>query len=438
MATARQVNADFGYKPRAWQSQFHRGSANKRFAQCIAGRQQGKTELSLAELVSHALADNGKHCFAYVCPYVSQARKVFWPRLKKFLNPVYQYCYFRENDMQCVLPNGSTIYCLGADNDAARGLSLKGIVVDEFDGINTDTWTSVYLPAQASFGDEAWVIYIGTIGFGHSKLYEQHEERKDDPDWYCQITNAVEAGVLNEKQLERLRLEMGNSNFLREMMCDPHAPSERSVLGSLLVEARMEGRVTALPINPVRRMVCAFDLGIRDATSVWLVQLNGLFVDVLYYREYHGMGLDRVIAQLQTEFANVQWGEMVVPGDANNREGRDASTRLDLFYEMDFGEPYNVKKPDIADTLAATRINMSRMRFNEVGCMDGLNHLMQAEYVVDARTNTTLNKISHDDASHCLDAFRYLCFWLERENPVGGGTPFGKGSNRAGRVLRSV
>jgi len=439
-ANAKQVNADFGYTPRPWQLKFHRGSRGKRFAQCIAGRQQGKTELALATLVDRALAEPSTKDtvgFAYVAPFVSQARRVFWPRLKKFLIPVSQYCVFKENEMSCLLPNGVMIYCLGADNDAARGTSLKGIIADEFDGISSDVWASVYLPAQASFGDDAWVVFIGTIGFGNSKLYEQHLERNSDPDWYCQITDAVEAGILTEKQLDRLRLEMGNSNFLREMMCDPHAPSDRSVLGGLLVEARMAGRVTALPVNPVRKMICSFDLGIRDATSVWLAQLNGMFVDILFYREFHGMGLDRVIANLQTEFASAQWGEMIVPGDANNREGRDASTRLDLFYEMDFGEPYNVKKPDIADTLAATRINMSRMRFNESGCEDGLGHLMQAEYVVDARTDTVLNKISHNDASHCLDAFRYLCFWLEKENPIGGGVPFGR-HVRAGRVIRSV
>jgi len=432
----KQVEANFQYAPRPWQAQFHAGAAGKRFAQCIAGRQQGKTELALAELVSRALAEKKQACFAYVSPYVSQSRRVFWPRLKKFLNPIAQYCTFKENDMSCLLPNGSMIYCLGADNDAARGLSLKGIIADEYDGILQNIWASVFLPAQASFGDDAWVIFIGTIGEGHSRLDDQHQERKGDPDWYTQITNAIDANILTAEQLERLRLEMGNNNFLREMMCDPHAPSEHSILGSYMTTARMEGRITHLPISPIRRVVCSFDLGIRDATAVWFAQLNGLWIDLIAYREYTDKGLDEILLIMQSDF-NYVWGEMVLPSDVDDREGRSANTRLDLFYEMNFGQPVNIGKPKIADTLASARLNMSRCRFNAAECELGINRLIEAEYVVDQRTNTVLNKIAHNDESHCLDSFRYLMHWVEMENPLSGGTPFG-GHKRAGKVIRSV
>lgn len=437
MKAHKTVNAHFSYVARPWQQQFHIGARGKRFAQVIAGRQIGKTELSLNELVNRSLSDTGQSCFAYVSPYLAQSRKIFWPRLKKFLAPIAKYCTVKEAEMSVLLPNGSMIYCLGADNDAARGLSLRGIIADEFDGIPKDIWSSVYLPAQASFGDDAWIIFIGTIGYGHSKLYGQHEKKKDDPVWYTQITRADETGLLTIDQLDRLRLEMGNSVFMREMLCDPHAPSERAILGDLLVQADLQGRIGSMPINPLKPVITSFDLGIRDATSVWFAQLSGRYIDLIAYREYEGMGLDSILRSITTEF-QLQWGDVILPGDVANREGRSGATRLDLFYDMHFGQPVNIGKPAIADTLASTRINLTRCRFNTNECRLGLSRLQQAEYVVDERTDTTLNKIRHDDASHCLDSFRYLMHWLELENPTASGEQFGNGFIRKHRVLRSV
>ena len=415
---SKRLDIDLQYRPREWQQLFHTGSNNTNFALAIVARQHGKTEMAVMELINRALNGPPNVGYGYVCPYMNQTRKVFWDRLKRLLGPLAEYVTFRETDMICTLPNGAKLHGLGGDNEAARGLSLRGLIIDEFDSLNENIWQSVLLPTTASFGDDAFTLFIGTLS-RNGKLWDLYKARRDDPSWYVQVTKATDAGLMTEEQLARFRLEMGDSAYMREFLCDPDAPVSNSVVGDLVAQAEIDGRLPhRLPMQGITDVHSSWDIGLRDATSVWMFQLIGREIHIIDYHEFAGIGLIEIANRLNK--LRYRWGNAILPHDIAVREFSSGTSRLNTFRELKLGIATPLKRSRIEDTIHDTRANLQRCVFAADKCELGLSRLRQARFAVEAKTGTVMDKIVHDDSSHGLDSFRYLCSWVEKRHPNTG------------------
>lgn len=404
---------DLGYEPRAFQQQFHYGVDGKPYGLLICARQHGKTELAVMELLERAFNRKQHDCVGYVAPYASQTRRVFWRRLKKVLAPLGKQVDYRETDMTATLPNGVMVMGFGADNDAARGVSLSDLIIDEYDSMNEDLFKEVFLPTTGSYEDP-FLLYIGTLK-PYGRLWKLYEERKDDPDWYCQVTRASEAGVLSPKRLERYRIEMGKSAFLREFECDPAAPVQHSVIGEQVADAQIEGRVKKLAVSSMDEVRSAWDLGIRDIMCTWDFQIVGNWVLILKFREFYGVGVADVIRQKRDDYR--LWGDIILPHDIKQRDVMTGVSRFDTFIDMKFGYPVAFPRIPVADGLNATRLVLPRCVFDPEGCALGLQRLKSARYKKDPRTGVLTDQVLHDDNSHALDAFRVMCSYIESRWP---------------------
>jgi phage terminase large subunit len=58
-----------------------------------------------------------------------------------------------------------------------------------------------------------------------------------------------------------------------------------SYFGDLLTQARREGRISELHIDPLLEVRAFFDIGVADATSIWLAQFSGGAIHVIDYIE---------------------------------------------------------------------------------------------------------------------------------------------------------
>lgn len=399
------------YEARNWQQIFHHRVLCKKFSVLISSRQIGKTELAVAELVYRALEK--KADYGFVAPYSIQCRKIFWSRLKKILTPLSQLVEYRETDLICTLPNGSRIFAITAENEGCRGLTLAGLVVDEFDSVRTDVWTNAILPTLASHPDH-FIIFIGTLS-SSGKLIKLFIDRKDDPDWYCHMVNAVQSGVFSDEQLARFKLEMGDAAFAREFMCDPSPPVENSVLGIQISQVSEDGRIKDFPINPMSEIYTSWDLGFRDHTSIWCFQLVGNYINLIGYHEYAGISLTEICHRLKEIYRH--FGTAVLPHDGANTDFTMGVTRKDTIEEMLGCYAEVLPKINPAEGLNFTRLNIPRCVFHKDKCIKGIQRLKDARYVIDQKTQTIADRVVHDDNSHCLDSFRYLCTYVEREYP---------------------
>jgi hypothetical protein len=418
MQTPSTISLD--YQPRKWQKTAHEGLRGKKYGCLITSRQIGKTTASIAMLCSRALAGPPHTAHCYLAPTANQARRICWSQLKERLAPLGTKVKFRESDLVVTLPGDRKIFVIGAEQgDNIRGASFRSIFADEFDSISDEFWRSVMIPTTAAHGDQAFILFIGTIGGGISKLWNMYIQHKADPDWFCMCVPASKSGCFTPEELEEKRRQMSEAAYMREMEADPNAPVENAVLGREVKACQDDNRIVDLPYRQGYAVHTCWDIGIRDFTSVWGFMIVGRMIEVLFYREYSEIGMLEVMARLKEEFRHYTWGEATLPHDAKNRDKLTADSILGAFWEQWPGTAYAPKSaPNPIATLQSTRTNFPRLTFDEVNCDHGIKRLKTARYVVNAKTGTVTDTILHDDNSHCVDAIRLGMWRLESLYPV--------------------
>lgn len=224
---------DLTYRPRPWQRTVH--SQRKRFTVCALHRRAGKTELAVMELVDKALKFNLElGLFAYVAPYLKQAKAIAWLRLKHYCAKI-PGVEINESELWVKLPNnGAQIRIFGGDNaDAMRGLRLDGVVIDEVAQIKPELWDEVVQPALSD--RMGWALFIGTPhGLNlFSKLYFEGQSK---PDWFSTRYTVYDTQAIEQGEVERLRAEMSENAFAREYLCDFSASGDDQLLSLAAVE----------------------------------------------------------------------------------------------------------------------------------------------------------------------------------------------------------
>lgn len=230
------ANIDLGYEPRDWQREVHLN--RKRFSVLALPRRSGKTVLSTMELIDKAIAfDKDMGFFAYVAPFLRQAKAVAWAMLKQRVEPLRQAgaVEIGEVDLQVRFKhNGATIRLFGSDNpDAMRGLRLDGVVIDEVAQIKPDVWQSVIQPTLSD--RKGWAIFIGTPN-GINLFSEIFFAAERLPEWYARKYTVYDTKALDDAEIARLKRDMPERAFAREFLCDFAAGGEDQLISLSEVE----------------------------------------------------------------------------------------------------------------------------------------------------------------------------------------------------------
>ena len=243
---------DLGYKPRPWQVICHTHKA--RFTVLALHRRAGKTELAIAELVNSALnLTLPLGFYAYVAPYLKQAKLIAWSRLKDRLQPLAMVggCTFNESELAVTFKhNGAIIRVMGADNpDALRGTRLDGAVIDEVGQIKPEVWTDIIQPALSD--RLGWALFIGTPK-GINLFSELYFKAESLPDWYAASWTVYDTNALPAEEVARLRRDMSDVSFAREYLCDFNAAGSNQLisLGDLNLATARVHKPNAIALAP--------------------------------------------------------------------------------------------------------------------------------------------------------------------------------------------
>lgn len=189
-----------------------------RFLVLVWHRRAGKTVFSVMELFLAALnCSRERGRYAYVAPYLKQARAVAWDYLRLYANCV-PGTVVSESELSVTLPNGAVVRLYGADNpDALRGIYLDGVVLDEVADMRPSVWGEILRPALAD--RQGWAIFIGTPK-GVNLFSELYFRAQTEPGWRADLRRASDTGVIPEAELAQMRREMSPSQYAQEMECD--------------------------------------------------------------------------------------------------------------------------------------------------------------------------------------------------------------------------
>jgi hypothetical protein len=384
-------------------------------------RRAGKDELCLHHAATAMMQRAGNYW--HMLPLYSQARKAVWDAVNPHTGrrrideafPLELRESTRDHDMQIRMLNGSTWQCIASDEYSRTvGSSAAGVVFSEYALANPSAWGYIRPMIEENNG---WAIFITTPrGRNHALDMAKFAQGRDD--WFYEILTARDTGALTEDQLNEALAEyvalygedMGNAQFQQEYMCSFNAAVLGAFFALEMQTLRAEGRILdtleALPDQYVHR---AWDLGVRDDTSIWWFQAQGSQLVVLDHYAASGMGVEHFAEVIERKGREHGWlhGTDYVPHDAKVKEFGTGRTRVETMQSLGL-RPMLVPLTSLQDGINAVRRTLPLTVFHSRCEFGGIDALEQYRREWDDDKKAFRASPLHDWTSHPADAFRYL------------------------------
>ena len=296
------VNLSLDYQPRDWQRMCHVNKA--RFTVLALHRRAGKTELALMELLDCAMSCTQElGAFFYVAPQLKQAKAIAWSRLKQRVEGLVTQgaATIQEGELAVKFNhNGAIIKIYGADNpDAMRGVRLDGVVLDEVAQMKPEVWHEIIQPALAD--RMGWALFIGTpqgINLFSELFYRALASMKTKgSSWYAARFTCQDTDSLPSTEVDRMRTEMSDTAFAREMLCDFSAAGDDQLISLDVAEVSSKRMYKPQDLVAAPRVLGVDPARFGDDRSVIFKRQGPQAFPALVYRGVDNMQLADLVAQ---------------------------------------------------------------------------------------------------------------------------------------------
>jgi phage terminase large subunit len=404
------------YAPRTAFLPFHKRT--ERWACIVAHRRAGKTVACINDVVRRALTegkDQGR--YAYVAPFLTQAKAVAWDYLLRYSEPVRRA--HNASELWVELLNGARVRVFGADNpDALRGLFFDGLIADEYGDWKPSVWGSVIRPALAD--RQGWATVIGTPK-GHNAFHDVWKLAQKDPSWFALRLRASESGILQKDEIADMMRSMTQDQIEQELECSFEAAIVGAIFGQETRALERDGRLTSVPVDEAVPVYTAWDLGYSDDTAIWWHQVVMGEVHVLKCYAASGKPLEHYLDVIEAQ--PYRYGGHWLPHDARAKTLASGGRSIQEMVHARLKKTAIVPNLALQDGIQAVRTMFPRVYMDE-GCEDGLEALKQYQREYDEDKKTFRDRPRHDWTSHYADAFRMMAIaWREEQPPEAAPKP---------------
>lgn len=425
MATIELPN---GWKPRKYQYPLwsYLQGGGKRAIE-IAHRRWGKDDLILHRTAVAMFERPASYW--HMLPEFAQARRALWTAVNSHTGkrrideafPQELRDSTNEQEMFIRMKNGATWQLVGSDRyNNLVGAGVAGVTFSEWALANPSSWGYIRPMIEENDG---WATFI-TTPRGRNHAQAMYEMAKNNPRWFAEISSVHDTGALSPEQLEESIAEyvalygedIGRAQFEQEYECSFNAAILGAFYAREMVAVRREGRIDddleAIEGIPVHR---AWDIGVKDDTSIWWFQVVGVNVYILDCYSQSGMGVDHYAEIIEQRRKEHGWTDGVdfVPHDARVKEWGTGRTRVETMQGLGLN-PRVVPMASKLDGINAVRKTLPRCIFHARTEEQGVNALEQYRREWDDDKKAFKASEVHDWSSHLSDAFRYLAMsWRE-------------------------
>jgi len=394
-------------------------------------RRSGKDELLLNALAVKAMQRQAN--WAYMFPEISHARRAMWQAInphtgRRRISEAFPQEILdgppNETEMRLKLVNGSSIIFFGSDQyDRLVGASLAGIVSSE----HALSHPSAYAFFSPMLRENGGFFAAISTPRGRNHFYSLFNYASKSPGWFAQSLSADQTGSLTPEALEEARqeyidlygLDAGQALYDQEYLVSFNAAILGSFYAREMLAVRAEGRIDPTleaEDAPVHR---AWDIGVRDDTSIWWWQSVGTQIYILDCYTASGVGVDHYAQVIEDRRKEHGWkdGTDYVPHDARVKEWGTGRTRVETMMSMGLN-PQVVSQAGLLDGINATRQTLGRCVFHPRTEEIGISALEQYRREWDDEKKVFRANPLHDFHSHLADAFRYLAMAWREARPI--------------------
>lgn len=356
-------------------------------------------------------------------PEISHARRAMWQavnphtgrrRIMEAFPPEILDGAPNETEMRIKLANGSNIIFFGSDQyDRLVGASLAGIVSSE----HALSHPSAYAFFSPMLRENGGFFAAISTPRGRNHFHGLFNFAERSPGWFAQSLSISDTGALTEEEIEEARAEyvalygidQGEALFAQEYEVSFNAAIMGAYFAREMLTVRAEGRIDA-DLEAIDAPVhTAWDLGVRDDTSIWFFQVVAGQLFILDCYSQSGAGVDHYAEMIARKREEHGWqaGTDFVPHDARVKEWGSGRTRVETMQQLGLN-PVVVPMATFMDGINAVRKTLPRCVFHARCEETGIAALEQYRREWDDERKTFKATDVHDWASHPAAAFRYL------------------------------
>ena len=439
LAAPEKIKIDVPYN--GWRPRPHQKNLWKYLMQggkravAIWHRRAGKDEVALHATAVAMTERVGNYW--HMLPQFEQGRRSIWTSVnphtgKRRIDEAFPHV-IRSNTNDSTMfirhQNGSTWSVVGSDavsSGSGLGASVAGIVFSEYAMANPSAW-AYYRPILEE--NQGWATFISTPR-GRNHLHQLFLHSRTRPDWFSELLTVKDTGALSDEALAESLTEyrslfgpdQGQAMFDQELMCSWNAAVLGSFYANEMQQVRLEQRIVELEHEPDILVHRAWDLGMRDDTSVWWFQIVGAQIYILDHLATSGVSVEWFAEEIEKRRHKYGWldGNDYVPHDAKVREWGTGRTRVETMQRLGLN-PMLVRNATVEDGRNAVRRTLPLCVFHSRTEETGVNALEQYRREWDDEKKAFRASHVHDWTSHPADAFRYLSLAWEtapRREPV--------------------
>lgn len=397
---------------------------NIRHLYLIQHRRSGKDKLTVQIVIGYLLKRVGLGFYLY--PHAVQARKSIWKGRGedgiRFIDHIPPELIKRTNDTEMSIEfiNGSILQLAGSSNiDNLVGSNPLVVAYSEFP-LHNPLARQLLSPILAE--NNGLEVLNGTPR-GRGPAYEVFKQAVNNPQWYVQYLTVDDTKrpdgtpVISQEEIQSFRSSgMAEEIIAQEFYCNWDSGNVGAFYTQDMQEAEAEGRICTWEIE---RLPCyAFwDIGIADATSIWIMQPDGYKLKMIGYIESTGQGFEYYAREINAfcERFNLKIRYHFGPHDLNQRQW-GAAPRTALKIAQDCGINFLiVPNVSIEDGIQSVKSLFPQVFFHSDNCAKGIEALRHYRREYDYDLRTFKKAPLHDWSSHCADAFRYFAVqWLQQ------------------------
>jgi phage terminase large subunit len=370
-----------------------------RFKVAACGRRFGKSYLATYIIITKALQHKGIYFF--VAPTFSQARQILWEILKNKVRGRLS-TKINETRLEVTLINGSVILLKGADRpDTMRGVSLSGVVCDEFSTMREPevVWQQVLRPALSD--QKGWAVFISSPS-GRNYMYDLYNQAKTNDDWKSWQFTTLDGGYVDEDEIKAAMNDLDERTFRQEYLS-----SFESFDGLVVPNFDRELNSTTESITEDDTLIFGIDFNINLMPCIVFVKRG----DELHaVDEFFGsFNTAELMEAINLRYPKLIRSKKIFHTDASGVQNRSsAGGATDITIVKGYGRVMNLtKNPNIIDRVNACNsmvcsTDRTRRVFVSAKCKRLLETL--EKHVFDDNGMPNKKHAYHDDV---FDAFSY-------------------------------
>lgn len=384
----------------------------------ILPRRAGKDITALNYVIRQMWKQPG--VYYYIFPTYSQAKKVIWDSMTNDGKRILDYfpkelvtqMNSQEMKIRMVSSSGeeSLFQLIGSDNyDSLMGTNPKGCVFSEY--ALQDPMAYQYIrPILTANG--GWALFISTPR-GKNHLWTLAELAKVSPDWFHYKLTVEDTHHIPLIEIEKERREglMSEDMIQQEYYTSFEMGVEGAYYAHYIDEMKRKSRLSDVPWENGFKVHTAWDIGVRDSTTIIFFQTIGATVRIIDAYENNKKGLEHYADVIANK--PYLYGTHIAPHDIRVTEWGSGITRIEKARQL--GIDFTIADQyDIPDGIEAARSLFSKLWIDKNNCVELVKALENYRQEYDHKRKVYRPRPLHDWSSHYADCFRYLAVSLPK------------------------